>query len=1364
MATGKTLDGKPHAEIPHLRVPHVHAGLFVAAAFAASALFADGVIWSDTPTTCHWIGAVKRGDTSQSDYNSGSFPEPSIPYALWTNHNNWAEGIVPGRFMVEDGNGNITTNGSLGCTAVFDGNCDIRCISLYGMVSVSNIVVTGADAPRFIFGHWQWDNPVLRMEAGGEFRVEAGVPVAPYVNVQIVPCGATANCKLLTFENNSAQPFSFGYIGAIDPPVPSGGWFGDMEVVYKGTREIQKRNRIYNDKWSPVMRMEMEDGLFTVMSQTNATYGVALADNYGYIRDVDNGHVQRISIPEGKFVQMTDIIPVRTEAGMSITGTGTIYLSNGANVNLSAANGKTLEIEATIMRPVNAAASVAGINVGASGYAGTVLLSGQNSFTGMVSVSSGATLEVPSFGTVEAGGPVGKLGVSMGGLSFLRYTGSGETTDVAISGAGYGTIILAGDGDLVLEGPFSGGTTYSYTVKNESPTARLVFANKDITKFVNLVDGSHIAFAKPDDSSAIAVGRLEVAGAASVDVLDGVTVTIAQLGRTSSGKMNVTLSGSGGLVVTDATEGAAPDWITVNGKPAWYSADGHAYSLDMLQNGVTIPARGGVVPDAATTVVGITTDGNPSDPVDLLAENDTHVLALNQETAADATVDVAAGQTLHANMIRIKSGAGDLMVGTAQGTGSVTADTRSFDVQVDDAGSTLTVNSTVAVPSSIPINVNGAGRTVFSAFNGYEGLLTLDGATAVLTNVAGATAAELCGSGTLDFKGGVMRLAASGTNAVDAIIDAADPVKIAVTGGVMRLTGAGALPVEEIRVPYGELVIDGVNIHTPGVSVGMSDTERPTPTMIIASNGTAVVRFESGSITGCLELASYVSDVARGAFYQSGGEFANVNKYAENFVIGAKGYAYYLLSGGRHVAAADWYLGGYGEGVLDITGGELWHTPASVHRSRCRIGGMNGYAALRVANGGIFNATNASDALIAPGYNCSESSAEITIEDDGQILQSANKSVVLGMGTSSTYSHSVLNLNGGLLSTYSVIRDRSYVYPSAEWPEGTASASCANTYAFVNCNGGTLRNLGWGALFGARDSSSYPPNRVTLYERGLSIDSNGMTCRIDPGGELKAPSGQGVASVPWNAETDGKGYVGSPVVRIVGDGKGATAWADFDAASGTVTNIHITSPGNDYTYANALITMNRKTLKTIPCTLGTFASGGLTKIGSGTLNIVGTNTYTGATTVRKGTLQLGADDVISSASALVLDGGTLDLNGKSQTFASLSVTTNGGSVVNGTLSLAGLVIDFDDVLAGRPLVYGAAVNFAAGATLEVLNVDKAVRPPVRYTLTEFTGGMGGASLAVSQSTLDALPERWQIQVEGGKIVLRYPVGISIVVR
>ena len=192
--------------------------------------------------------------------------------------------------------------------------------------------------------------------------------------------------------------------------------------------------------------------------------------------------------------------------------------------------------------------------------------------------------------------------------------------------------------------------------------------------------------------------------------------------------------------------------------------------------------------------------------------------------------------------------------------------------------------------------------------------------------------------------------------------------------------------------------------------------------------------------------------------------------------------------------------------------------------------------------------------------------------------------------------------------------------------------------------------------------------------------------------------------------------------------------------------------------------MNRKTLKTIPCTLGTFASGGLTKIGSGTLNIVGTNTYTGATTVRKGTLQLGADDVISSASALVLDGGTLDLNGKSQTFASLSVTTNGGSVVNGTLSLAGLVIDFDDVLAGRPLVYGAAVNFAAGATLEVLNVDKAVRPPVRYTLTEFTGGMGGASLAVSQSTLDALPERWQIQVEGGKIVLRYPVGMSIVLR
>jgi autotransporter-associated beta strand protein len=170
------------------------------------------------------------------------------------------------------------------------------------------------------------------------------------------------------------------------------------------------------------------------------------------------------------------------------------------------------------------------------------------------------------------------------------------------------------------------------------------------------------------------------------------------------------------------------------------------------------------------------------------------------------------------------------------------------------------------------------------------------------------------------------------------------------------------------------------------------------------------------------------------------------------------------------------------------------------------------------------------------------------------------------------------------------------------------------------------------------------------------------------------------------------------------------------------------------------------------------------KIGSATLTLEGTNTYTGATVVRKGTIKLGADDVINSASKLVLDGGSLDMNGKSQTFSDFEITENGGSVVNGTLALAGLTVDFDEIAAGKRLEYASPVRFAAGAKIDVLNAGKVSMPPYRYRLAEFGAGSDLASLAVSDTTLAELPERWQVRVEGSRIVLCYPVGTVLTFR
>ena len=77
--------------------------------------------------------------------------------------------------------------------------------------------------------------------------------------------------------------------------------------------------------------------------------------------------------------------------------------------------------------------------------------------------------------------------------------------------------------------------------------------------------------------------------------------------------------------------------------------------------------------------------------------------------------------------------------------------------------------------------------------------------------------------------------------------------------------------------------------------------------------------------------------------------------------------------------------------------------------------------------------------------------------------------------------------------------------------------------------------------------------------------------------------------------------------------------------------------------------------------------GGITITG-GTLILTGANTYTGGTTINAGTVQMGTGGSLASTSTLVVNGGTFDLNGQTQTFSALSGT--GGFITLGAGSLS----------------------------------------------------------------------------------------------
>jgi outer membrane autotransporter protein len=84
-------------------------------------------------------------------------------------------------------------------------------------------------------------------------------------------------------------------------------------------------------------------------------------------------------------------------------------------------------------------------------------------------------------------------------------------------------------------------------------------------------------------------------------------------------------------------------------------------------------------------------------------------------------------------------------------------------------------------------------------------------------------------------------------------------------------------------------------------------------------------------------------------------------------------------------------------------------------------------------------------------------------------------------------------------------------------------------------------------------------------------------------------------------------------------------------------------------------------------------TGGLAKVGTGTLKVSGANTYSGATTVTAGTLQAGAANTFSAASAFTV-GAFLDVNGFNQTIGSLGSLAGAGTVTNSGAGAATLTV------------------------------------------------------------------------------------------
>lgn len=367
-----------------------------------------------------------------------------------------------------------------------------------------------------------------------------------------------------------------------------------------------------------------------------------------------------------------------------------------------------------------------------------------------------------------------------------------------------------------------------------------------------------------------------------------------------------------------------------------------------------------------------------------------------------------------------------------------------------------------------------------------------------------------------------------------------------------------------------------------------------------------------------------------GAIYQRGGRFDLAGNTA---YLGVHSSAYIELTGGEMVFTnATMYLS-YSTNVvgnLFIDGGCFRHQSTG---NSFRMGALGqSFANVYVKRGGVLLEKDVDVHMGAYSDTVSGAQSVITLAGAEAVFKVPGPAKGLLMAPHPD-ALAVVNLNGGVL----------------EAPRLSAFKKSEATRTFVNFNGGTLK--------AAKSNSTLIDGnvtRATVYEHGATIDTAEFDVALAV--PLQAPAAGGVASIPWT-ETE-EFFIGSPGVKITGDGEGATAYAHFDSVTKRVTHIEVTSPGKGYTHATARVWYGGDIVPKegdanapyyrewiIDCEINAEAqpSGGLVKKGAGTLTLNQPNTYTGDTVVVEGTLVLGTAGALPAQSALVVQGGTVSV-------------------------------------------------------------------------------------------------------------------------
>ena len=1135
--------------------------------------------------------------------------------ASWTNSLNWSASPYP----------------SGADTATFNNSGNSRTtIDLTGLVSVANITFDTASAAAYSVGAGAANSQTLIMGDNGTFRMNSGVATGQTFNatVQLGPNTASAS---YTLQNDApGQTLTLNNI--------SGTTGGTKTLNLNGSGPITLLGSL--DKKNGTLNVNL-----------NSTGALTLSGNNSLHQLQINGANCVISLAAGTITYLGNGggNGIMSAQNCTINGPGALSLSTGGGENFAdngAAIGTTLTINAKLT-------GATGFEYYHASYYGTIIFAGTNDYTQNTIMNSPGTIgcyRIGNKGSTTSNLGQGTTFIHHGITSRLLYLGTGETTDRTIDMRTSGSIEQGGSGILNFTDPIS-ATSGTNTLTLQGSTAGTGEFSGPLRDGVG-----KLSIIKAGTGTWTLSSTNTYTGATAVN---GGTLALSGTLGSLSASSGITLSSATTLILTNSAAANNTDRI---GNTSPLSLNGSTLSFAHAGDAVNYSETLGMV----TLSQGVNTiAASPAD------DGQTSTLTLSLTRATGATVNFSGtGLGTNARNRIFIAGQADGLIGTWATVNGTRFAAYSSTLGVYAADIAYSDEIAARGPSVIP---NNAAADVSISSPGDSGPITLAGAwtnsvhflfqntttNATVATRDGATNKTLLASALVISDGQADLMI--GENAGDGFLSALVP------GGVLTLGNANAAGQLTVKAAVTDNATASSLLKTGPGPVTLSGPLGYTGPTTLADGTLALDVASTQTLVSVVSGPGSLTKVGAGRLVLSGANtYSGATLISAGVVAPSNNTAFGTLDAGTTIASgATLDVGSSTNGLLAL--------PETFTVSGTGAGGsgvivntgaqqLNAFGKVILAGDATFGGTgrwdlrNNNATLTLNGHTLTKAGTNVitlvntavnpnTASATGRIdVTSGTFSLEAGTTLGGTIDNTLTFRTGTMLTLYNLAAASAPVWSLVLDPNSIVAATQGsaplNAWAgpvtlngnvtLAGNNGGYSETFsgpvsGSGSLYKTDVAVAYLTGTNNTYA-GVTVVSNGTLYAYNPG----SLSGYGTA---------GKVTVLGNATLCVRPGDGATGWnaSQLDALRTAATFTANTAMlGIDTTPTNFVYAGN------ISQALS------LTKFGTGTLTLAGTNTYTGTTRVYGGELALGAGSSNSVAAVNVQGGAagaTLSVNG-----------------------------------------------------------------------------------------------------------------------